>query len=207
MEFDPNLIDHGEDDARLAGLRHLYRNKFQTMMSLVGLFGRKAPSEDCRRAFEDLRARFEALAFVSPDETGQSTQLVDLGDIASRVFSIVDPGGLHHLDVRAGVLSMRSARGSALAQILAELVIDLRRTGLSDAQPGAASVEVEAADDGGIRIIAACESGPQVEPAEDAELGRSLAQSNVRNLGGTMSRATSGPFSCEVAIPAEEARR
>lgn len=194
----------------LAAARHLYRNQIQAMTSLVGLFGRRLPPGEGREAFVDLRARFEAATFapyeeMTPDAEGRYE--VDLAEVVRRVASHLDPDIRHRFNIKAAPILAGAKRISALAQILAELVIEMIRNGFAGGQ-GSADVEILQARDGGVTIRLA-QTGPAgTAPRRDSsDLGLAIADGLVRSLGGTVSRVAEGPLRTEVSAPPEHRRR
>lgn len=200
-----------DEGARVAAVRHLYRNQIQAMTSLVGLFGRKLPPGEGRDAFMDLRARFEAAGFAPPDDAAPDPQgrfTLDFAEVARRVAGHLDPEFRHRLKTAGRPVSVTAKQASALAQIVAELVIDLVRNGFADGRAGAAEIAIDPAEDGGFTIRAA-QTGPEgAEPRRNRDdLGLAISDSLVRSLGGRISRASEGPLSTEVLIPAQDQRR
>lgn len=208
MEADPNRSGDGRPpvDPRVAALRHRFRNQIQTMTSLVGLFGRRLPHGDCRTAFEDMRARFEAVAFDpfgDADPTDVAARPVDLGALARQLLSLLDPLFIHRVTIGGGDASASPRRAAALAQILAELLIDLVRNGF-DGSPGVAEIAISGAPDGSVRITVS-QSAPASQHSTpcDGDLGLQIARGVVRNLGGTLTHEPAGALRTEVFVPGE----
>lgn len=213
MNIEPTkpTTDAERDEARLAAVRHLFRNQIQTMTSLVGLFGRKLPPGEGRDAFTDLRARFEAATFgpsddAVPDAEGRFE--IDIAEAARRIAGHLDPEFRHRLATSGEPVRMTPKRAAALAQIVAELVIDLVRNGFADGRPGAAELTVSTGADGALLIRAAQTAPAGSAPRRDpSDLGLAIADMLARSLGGTVSRASEGPLSTEISIPGENAAR
>lgn len=199
------------DEPTLDALRHRHRNQIQNMTSLVGLFGRQAPAGPCRDAFADLRARLEAVCFASAEDAadcGDAARSARLAELAESTRAFLDPDHRRELSFSAEPVRMSRKAAPAIAQILVELMIELYRHGFGDSAKGAATIAVEGAPDGGARIRL-----EQVSPLSRAdshdllELGRTLADSLVRSLGGRITRRPSGPVAIEVLLPLEDNRR
>jgi len=213
MDIDPSSEPIGpeRDDARLAAVRHLFRNQIQAMTSLVGLFGRRLAPGEGRDAFHDLRARFEAATFGPSDEAAPDADgrfAFDLADVARRMFGHLDADFRHRLVIEGEPVSVTPKRAATLAQIIAELVIDVVRNGFGDKGSGSASLTIAAGPDGALTIrmsqVASADAAPRRNPSD---LGLSIADSLVRSIGGTVRRADHGPLSTEVSVPAEDKRR
>lgn len=208
MERDPDAPGDAPlaETAQFAVMRHQFRNRIQTMTSLVGLFGRRLEPGPCRQSFEDLRARFEAVTFGRDDEAGSADLLedFDLSELAQRVAFFLDPGQAHLLSVAGDVVRTSQRRGGVLAQILAELLIDLYRNGFGRVTSGAAEMTVEAFADGRLTLrVAQTEPVTGLAGGAPEDLGLALARSMARSLGGRLSRSQQGPFVLEVSIPPE----
>lgn len=212
MEADPNSADPfvAQEDLRLAALRHRFRNQTQTMTSLLGLFGRRLPPGPCRSVFEDMRVRFEAAAFdpfPEADPADTSPKPADLATFAKQALALLDPNFLHRVSIKGGEVRASPRRASALAQIIAELLISLVRDGFGGGS-GSAHLTIESTPGGETRIVIEQTSGaPRGRPAtptEAAELGLQLASSLTRNLGGRLSIQAEGPFRAEAVAPCEQ---
>jgi two-component sensor histidine kinase len=208
MEMDPEHPDgaSGGDAASAAALRHQFRNRIQTMTSLVGLFGRRQPPGPCRQAFEDLRARFEALAFGHDSDgfLADRSDNVSLAELTRRVALFLDPAGAHRLAVTGGEMQVFQRRGAAIAQIVTEMIIDLYRNGFDEAASCAGEIAFDLRPDGALTIRVA-----QTEPADapvrgsPADLGLTIARSMIASLRGELTRSPAGPLALEAVIPAE----
>ncbi|MFC3695052.1 hypothetical protein [Chenggangzhangella methanolivorans] len=213
MDSDPTkpAVAADREQTEAAAVRHLFRNQIQAMTSLVGLFGRKLPPGEGRDAFMDLRARFEAATFgpaddALPDQDGRFE--IDLAEVARRVAGHLDPNFRHRLAIAGSLILADPKRASALAQILAELVVDLFRNGFADGRTGAAEIVISGAADGSLMMRAVQTAPADASPRRDrSDLGAAIADSLARSLGGSIARAADGPLSSEVTIPAERASR
>ncbi|RXF73506.1 sensor histidine kinase [Hansschlegelia zhihuaiae] len=215
MEADPNLPEpsFAPDDARLAALRHRFRNQTQTMTSLLGLFGRRLPAGPCRVAFEDMRIRFEAAAFdpfPDADPTDLGPRPADLAAFAKRALAMLDPDFVHRVSIEGDQVRAAPRRACALAQIIAELLICLVREGFAG-RVGSGRVTISASGDGETHILVlqtdGSAGGRPIKPSEATELGLQLASSLVRSLGGRLSIEAAGPFRAEATIPSEPQER
>jgi two-component sensor histidine kinase len=205
MEPDANRGDDGlsECDPRLFALRHRCRNQIQTMTSLVALFARRQPEGPGRIAFEDMRARFEAVAFDpfgDADPADESPREIDLGALVRRTLTLLDPELAHRVEVEGGAVRASPRRATALAQIVVELVIDLVRAGFGD-RPGAGKVTIGERSDGSVRFV--IEQDEARATAESAGLGLQIARSVALNLRGSLAHEPSERRRAEVLIPAE----
>jgi PAS domain S-box-containing protein len=202
----PRVDEGGGLEARIAALRHKFRNQLQSMTSLVGLLGQRLPPGDGREAFLDLRARFEATAISQSDsftlDDGQRSRA--LSQLAHRLVQLYDARGRHEVTIATGPVKGTARWTESLAQILTELIIDLFRNGFGDGLPATGRIEVAATDEGGVRLSVS-HPGPVGEsgPAGSTELGLAIVQSLVRGLGGTFSRRRDGSLTSEAVIPAE----
>lgn len=200
--------DKTDDEVRFAAASHRFRNQIQQMTSLVGMFGRRLPAGPGREAFEDVRARFEAITFVEPMEDGDACA-VALPELARRVVGHLDPTRRHRVAISGAAVHIDLRSASSLAQLMAEMTIDLMRNGLGVGGERTGEISVDQDADGRIRLRAA-QTGPvgatETHPA-DGGLGVALAESFARRLGASFTRSASGPLLIEADIPAEPQRR
>ncbi|PZQ19106.1 MAG: hypothetical protein DI565_01575 [Ancylobacter novellus] len=211
-DLHPPLRDDVDGETTtVAAVRHLFRNQIQMMTSLVGLFGRRLPDGEGRDAFADLRARFDAVTFgppddVAPDASGRME--VDLAELARRISRHLDPDFRHRVAVKGAPILATPKRAAAVAQIIAELIIELTRRGFVGHESGSAEISIEQAADGSI-AIRLVQTGPAgVTPRRDpSDLGATIADSLVRSLDGRIDRAASGPLTTDVFMPPEPTAR
>ena len=210
MKPDPSLLpreDVHDGGPTVAAVRHQFRNQIQMMTSLVGLFGRRLPDGEGRAAFADLRARFDAVTFGPPDEATPDARgrvNVDLHELARRVVRHLDPEFRHRVTVDGTPVLETPKRASALAQIIAELVIELMRRGFVGHEPGSAEILITQETDGSL-VMRVAQTGPAgVTPRRDpSDLGATIADNLVRSLDGRIVRSASGLLEAEVFVPPE----
>lgn len=211
MEDDP--IESGRaapgGERALDALRHRHRNQLQNMLSLAGLSGRSAAPGACRSAFLDLRARLEAVAFASFDEDARRPGRPEerLAEFAETIRGILDPETRHTIKIRCAPFDVSQKALAALAQIVAELLIELVRFGLGDRERGAGELVVEQSAAGGVLMRASqTSSGGAASPAGHRD-GRTLVENFVKAASAEIVWGGPGGFVVEVRVPPEKPRR
>jgi PAS domain S-box-containing protein len=199
---------HNVDGEAVSQLRHQFRNRIQTMTSLVGLLGQRLAPGEGRDAFEDLRARFEAITLVEAERLGEDGALAGdhvLGVLAARLFQLYDPHRRHAVTFAAAPFRVSVRRAELLLQILTELIIDLFRNGLAGAQTAAASVVIDLTDEGALRIAIESTSGAAAPPpgSGSTQLGLTIVSSLARSHGGSFVRSFEGGFSSLTIVPGD----
>lgn len=195
--------------ATAAALRHQFRNQVQTMTSLIALSGQRVPPGEGRDAFEDLRARVEAITIGQTEEFSVPGPIVGdraLSRLVDRIAQTLDPRGATLLAVEIAPFTCSAHRAATLAQIVAELMIDLFRNAMrSDGARGRVSVTHRA--DGGLRLEVASDGQTQPEPCiGSSDLGLAIVQSLARSLGGAFDRKIEGGLVASVTAPGEGVR-
>ena len=212
MEDDPIESRRAAPDqnSALADLRHRHRNQLQNMLSLAGLSGRSAPAGPCRNAFQDLRARLEAVAFASFDEEARRPARAEerFFEFAETIRGILDPETRHAITIRCAPIDVSPKRLAALTQIAAEILIELVRLGLGDRDGAAGELVVEQSGAGGVAMRARQTSPeePAASPASRRD-GRTLLENLVRAAAAEIAWGPPGPFAVEVRVPPEKPRR
>ncbi|GLK69325.1 hypothetical protein [Hansschlegelia plantiphila] len=198
------------DSRRVAELRHQFRNQIQTMSSLISLFGDRLPEGDGRRVLSDLRVRFEAVAALHGDEFSTGGPIACdrlLAGLAVRICSHYDPSRRRAVAFAATPFRTDPRRAGMLAQILAEMLIDLFRAGFADGAAGPADVTVRAAEDGAISMrVDLAEAGPEPAAGQVGDLGVAILRSLAQGLDGSLTRRRGDGLRIEVAIPGRTAQ-
>lgn len=196
------------ETATVAALRHQFRNQIQNMTSLVSLLGQRLPHGEGRDAFEDLRARFEAVTIGQSDElTGEGPVAADrvLARLIDRIVQLYDPRRTHDVQVAIAPLQTSARRAGVLAQIATELAIDLFRNGLRHG-PARAEISACVEDDGAFRLRMTAADVVPAPALGSTDLGMAIVQNLARSLGGSFERSVEGGLSSVAVLPPETDR-
>jgi len=190
-----------QQGSAVSKLIHQFRNQLQTVTSLVSLAAQRAPGEESRAALEDLRARIEALTILPPEETAPGGMLAAdrvLTLLAHRICQLYDPDRSGRIDVRFCPLQLPPRETGVVAQILAELLVQIFRS-------GAARAEIILAEDEGVLKLRALTTRNTLAPATPASggLGELLLEGLARSLGGTVRRGNGDGLMWETSIPGQ----
>lgn len=202
-------------DSLLAELRHRVKNNLQMITSLVSIQGQRLRSSEARRAFEDVRARIEALTTfyqMFPNErVGRSVDLAGyLAQIADNVASIYDEAGritLQH-ELTRSVVALDVAVPVGL--IVNELLTNCYKHAFPEQAAGTIRLISKRETDGSVLLTVRDDGVGCAEIAEDSlgdHLGWSIIQSLSRQFSGEVRMANDTEGCCVTfRLPAEHAR-
>lgn len=204
---------NSSESEAVAELRHQFRNQIQSMTSLVSLLGNRLPQGEGRNAFEDLRARFEAVTIGQSDDLQGDGPTRDgpiaadrmLSRLIDRIVQLYDPRRTHQIDVAIAPFRTSPHRAGVLAQIAAELAIDLFRNGLS-AGPGRAEIRTDLNRDGVLTVRTAARGVSDAPAVASSDLGLAIIHALARSLDGSFERRVEGGLSSVTIIPPETDR-
>lgn len=157
-----------EKEALLAEVYHRVRNNLQVMVSLIGLYGRAAPTP-CRGSFEALGQRVRAIALVQQHlHEAPHIASIDLRDYLHRLASGLGQlrrAGRIGVSVGSGTSLVEPRTANALGMIVAEVVSECLDT---TAETVACAIEIGIAAQAGAPVRLTLVSHPGSAPRRGA---------------------------------------
>lgn len=194
--------------AMMGEIGHRIRNLLQTIAGLLQLELHRPGGASAEVAIKRGIARLQSAAVVHELMRAQELQLVDMKQVARRVFEIVCQSLPEECPVEIQVSGARvmlpSQKATNVALFLSELVDNALRHGLAEAEQG--RIWVSLAEGGGDVVVQVRDNGPglpaDVHPGAGPGLGLKIVQGLVEvDLGGSLQLENRGGLVVRARFP------
>jgi two-component sensor histidine kinase len=194
-------------EAAIRETHHRVKNNLQTIASLLRLQARRLSSEEAKGALSESVLRIGSIAMVHEILSEEPSDVVDFGEVARRIASMVRAGLLApeksidiHVTGNAARLGARLA--TPLAVALTELVQNALEHAFPNGRQGRVDVDLRRSHDCVWMSVSDDGVGLGGGGVDGARLGLQIVRSLVEELGGRLELESAKGTRAQITIPA-----